>query len=407
MNRRTIQYVIMLIAFAIGLPAATAFAEPALPTKSQKAVAPSEADAVDAPDIIFTNLLRDKGARYNPDASVPIAGRDAGETETWSAIRFVPREDVQAKVLSAAIGHFSGAKSITLGIYSDNANLNTVGDPLPGGQATTSKIPELGECCQLTTVTLAGEGVFLAKGQAYWLVAAPDDVNGATFFGGWHDSFHGVSANRTPPFDWRTPSGAWSAAEIRGTKLRTSEPVVPVVPDLAARSGIIFSNLDRNSPYLFLYGAGALVAGNRAAFQPESWQALPFTPRSDMHAQTLAAAIAWTSGTKLLNLGIYSDDAGSPGTPLLGGQGNTSKIPTLGDCCQLMQVRLPGEGVALSKGVQYWLVVSPDNAKAADFLGAWQDSTLAISAYQQPENFINWTTYSGSWLAAEIRGTSP
>ena len=60
MNRRTIQYVIMLIAFAIGLPATTAFAEPALPTKSQQTVAPSEAAAVDAPDIIFTNLVRDR-----------------------------------------------------------------------------------------------------------------------------------------------------------------------------------------------------------------------------------------------------------------------------------------------------------------------------------------------------------
>ncbi len=397
----------MLIAFAIGLPAAAALAEPTLPSESQQKVAPNDPDAIDAPDIIFSNLIRDKGARFNPNASASIAGRDAGETETWRAIRFVPREDVQAKVISAAIGYFSGAKSITLGIYSDHPNLSTVGDPLPGGQATTSKIPDLGECCQLTTVRLAGEGVFLAKGQAYWLVAAPDNIKGSTFFGGWHGSYHGVSANRTPPFDWRVPSGSWTAAEIRGTKLRTSAPIVPVVSKVEARNGIIFSNLDRNSPYLYGYGAGVPVEGIKGPDLVEVWQAVPFTPRADMHAQTLSAAIAWQSGTRLVNLGVYSDSSGAPGTLLPGGQGSTSDIPDLGTCCELTTVTLPAEGVALSKGTQYWLVATPDNIHAPTFKGAWQDSILAFSAYQEPENFINWTSYSGSWFAAEIRGTSP
>lgn len=82
----------------------------------------------------------------------------------------------------------------------------------------------------------------------------------------------------------------------------------------------------------------------------------------------------------------------------------TTKIPVLGECCQMTKVKLTGAGVALSANTQYWLVVSPG---APTFQGDWQTSVFALYAYQEPENFINWTTLSGIWLAAEIRGPSP
>lgn len=66
-----------------------------------------------------------------------------------------------------------------------------------------------------------------------------------------------------------------------------------------------------------------------------------------------------------------------------------------------------GAGVALKAGSQYWLVASPDNVNAPTFYGHWQHSSVALDAYQEPEHFINWTSFSGFLLAAEIRGTLP
>jgi hypothetical protein len=179
--------------------------------------------------------------------------------------------------------------------------------------------------------------------------------------------------------------------------------------DVNASGGnaIIFTNLDRTSAELYGAGAGVLVTGNSVPFEPEVWEALPFTPKANLHAKTLAAAIACVSGTKKVNLGIYSDSGGTVGTLIPGGQNSTTQIPDSGDCCELTIVRLSGAGVALTAGTQYWLVASPDNVNAPDFSGIWQLSNLALSAYQEPEHFVNWTSFSGVWLAAEIRGTNP
>lgn len=179
------------------------------------------------------------------------------------------------------------------------------------------------------------------------------------------------------------------------------------MPITNASNTLIFTNLDRISDTLYLFGAGLTIAGNQVSNHDETWLALPFTLKANYHANTLAAAIGWVSGTKLINMGIYSDNAGKVGTLLPGAQGSTSQIADLGDCCDLAKVNLPGAGVQLSAGIQYWLVAGPDNSLGPTFKGEWQTSTLAVSAYQEPENVINWSDFGGTWLAAEIRGTSP
>jgi hypothetical protein len=370
-------------------------------------------EAADGPYIIFSNLDSARSDRFDttPFINLTIAGDRSSETETWYAVQFRPKVDVQAKTLAAAVGYISGTKLVTLGLYNNNEFTGTVGDPIPGGQASTTRIPDLDQCCQLTKVTLSGDGVILSASELYWLVVGPDNEQAPDFLGAWHFSNLAHFADFTPEFGWQYPSGQWPAAEIRGTQLGEEAPTNATVSNSTsstdASNKVIFSNLDRLSVVPFLYGSGLPVYGNQVTSEPEIWEALPFTPKADYHAKTLAAAIAWITGTKLVNLGIYSDDGGKVGTPLPGGQGSTINIPTLGDCCELTEVRLPRTGVQLLAGTQYWLVASPDNVQAPTFKGAWQTSILAIGAYQQPEDFVNWSGFSGNWLAAEIRGTSP
>lgn len=416
MGRATITKCIAFASPLTLLPAATALlAEDSAPPDepAQTVVLSDGKMAASAHDIIFSNL--DADGSYNTDtfAAKPVAGRQAGagQTERWDAVLFIPKVDVQVKRLSAAIGYISGTKLVNLALYSNNDILNTVGDPLPGGGGSTRDIPDLGQCCQMATVALAGEGVVLQAGVRYWLVASPDDVRGPTFSGKWHVSNHGSYAQFGPPFPWDPQSGGWPAAELRGTRLRGSSPAnvdesSPKTGDTAANR-TIFNNLDSIFGDLYTAGVGGPIAGKDAAFVPEIWLALPFTPKADVHAKMLAAAIAYVSGTKKVKLGVYTDNGGLPGTPLPGGQGSTTDFPDSGECCGLATVRLPGAGVALQAGVQFWLVASPDNVNASDFHGIWQITTLALGAYKEPEQFIGWTNFTGSWLAAEIRGTSP
>ena len=379
--------------------------------------AASDLEAADGTEVIFSSLSSDPEDRYNSDDffARPVAGKQAGggQTEEWVAVRFVPTTDVQATVLMAAIGHISGTKLVNLGLYSNNDILNTVGDPLPGGQGSTHDIPKLGECCQLAKVTLVGEGVTLLAGTKYWLVASPDNVNGSSFSGVWYVSNLTVHADRNPPFLWVHRPGSWPAAQVRGTKLQAlSQNAGASIETESSELGSlkrfrIFTNLAPPPTESYNPFAGSFLRGNGVFFQVEIWDGLPFTPKVDVHVTTLSAAIGWKSGTKKINLGIYSDNGGTPGGPLAGGQGTTADIPDAGTCCELTKVKLPHGGVALAAGTQYWLVATPDNVNAPDFDGVWQHSSLAFGADQEPELFQSWTSFSGGWLAAEISGTNP
>lgn len=385
------------------------------PAPSSEVVSYEDVGMPDAPDIIFSNLDPMPGQRYNQDSYFPIAGKDAsGETESSSAILIIPKTDVQAKLLLVALNYVSGTQLVNIGLYTENEFTHSVGDPLPGGQGTITRMPAVDQCCQLAKVALPGDGVLLSAGVHYWLALTPDDLNAPTFRGDWHLSNQAASAGLLPPFPWEHQDGQWPAAQIRGTEvqsLRTAE-----MRDLGqswlkaeTSSGMIaiFSNLGPTSTNRFDMFNSVYVAGKSARDSAEVWLALSFIPHENVHAKRLGAAITYVSGTKLINLGLYADDNGVPGNLLPEGQGSTTDIPDAGECCQLTRVKLPGSGVALQKGVKIWLVASTDDRRAPDFEGFWHASNLAVFAFEEPEQFISWTSATGGWLAAAINGTSP
>jgi hypothetical protein len=168
----------------------------------------------------------------------------------------------------------------------------------------------------------------------------------------------------------------------------------------------IFSNLNPSFAEPYIPGSGFLVVGDNVLGDVEQWRALPFTPRTNVRVKTIRAAVGHTFGTNRINLGIFSDSGGVPGTPLPGGQGSLTDLPGSGDCCDFATLRLPGSGIGLVGGVQYWLVASPDNVNAPDFLGKWLDSTSNICAELFPRQSQLWTDFSGYWVAAQIAGDS-
>jgi hypothetical protein len=376
----------------------------------------SEADDTDAeadpaaPYIIFSNL-GSKVDLYNSDGlfGKTIVGRQVtGVTERWDAVRFVPKVDVQVSVLEAAVQYVAGEPAVQLSLYASDDTFGNPGTPLPGGQGSTTRIPAKGECCQLAKVVLP-QPVTLNANTVYWLVGSPGSKD---FNGVWQVSHLGESAIFREGFGWNLASGEWPAARIRGTRLQALGPLdegkqksVQVESETSAGRIKIFSNLIPFFSQPYIPGVGVLVIGTDVDGYSGTWEAVPFTPKADVQAKTLKAAVAVAASLPpIIDLEIYSDSGGLPGSPLPGGQGTATDVPVSGDCCDFATVRLTGGGVALTGGVQYWLVASP-NSEAENFMGIWQPTTNANWARIHPEQGDFWTQYNGDWLAAEITGS--
>jgi hypothetical protein len=171
-------------------------------------------------------------------------------------------------------------------------------------------------------------------------------------------------------------------------------------------NAVIFDNLGVPSTDRY-FNNGEAISGTMVLSQSENWWAVPFTPRADSHVKTLAAGIGYLSGTSKVNLGVYSDSEGTVGTLLPGAEESTTEIPVDGECCDLAQVTLPGDGIALSGHTQYWLVASTDDVDAPNFFGVWHNSTLAVSSSLEPRIGGAWATVPGGWFTAKITGTVP
>jgi len=127
---------------------------------------------------------------------------------------------------------------------------------------------------------------------------------------------------------------------------------------------------------------------------------LPFTPKADAHVTQLQAAIGYISGTSAVDIGLYSDASGTPGTLLAAGHSTT--IPDFGACCTVVSVNIVS--TAVTAGTQYWIVASSDT-HGPDFGGVWQASNLYNIAGNESDS--GWFTFSANVPAGAAKGTVP
>src|SRR5215467_11623674 len=110
-----------------------------------------------------------------------------------------------------------------------------------------------------------------------------------------------------------------------------SSRVIPYVETNNSRANVtIFSNLGTGTTVYNAAVGGYYVSGPLAVDNPsDQWIGIPFTNKVADHVTQIQMAIGWISGTKKVNLGIYTDNPGvGPGTLLV--QGSTATIPTSG-----------------------------------------------------------------------------
>jgi hypothetical protein len=156
----------------------------------------------------------------------------------------------------------------------------------------------------------------------------------------------------------------------------------------------IFENIGYKYPkgmYFCCYGA--TISGPNSALGAEYWAAEAFTPASNASVSEVQVGVGYVEGTKTVNVGLYSDAGGVPGTALAGK--DIAMVTSFGSCCGILDLKIKS-GVAVTAGTQYWVVVSTDS-KNADLFGAWNyNSTDEVDPVTEASYSSGvWSSYSG------------
>lgn len=159
----------------------------------------------------------------------------------------------------------------------------------------------------------------------------------------------------------------------------------------------IFDNLlpVKKYPYgTYFCCLGPTVAGPNNSYNvpAESW-AEAFTPSTNATATKVEVGVGYATGTNSVNIGLYSDSNGVPGTALV--SQDVGNLPPFGSCCVTMNLN-DKSGVQVTAGTQYWVVLSTDSSDT-DFLGGWNYNTSdQVTKVNQAENI------GSGWQAGAI-----
>jgi hypothetical protein len=176
--------------------------------------------------------------------------------------------------------------------------------------------------------------------------------------------------------------------------------------ELPATLQLIFSNLSAPPN---VYGEGGWVlAGPNNTPSPgyTEFLGLPFTPSADSHVYgALAPLQYYASGANQVNVSLYSDSDGTPGT-LLAGPVTVKDLPDFYSCCKLANAEFASP-VAVTAGNQYWIVANtPASGTGSDFYGVWVEmySTEIFAS----TNGSTWFRENGNnEIAGAVYGTTP
>jgi hypothetical protein len=167
----------------------------------------------------------------------------------------------------------------------------------------------------------------------------------------------------------------------------------------------IYSNL---GPKTGLYNdtEGPIISGPNSGSGFTEFAAIPFTPKNNSTVEQVQVAVQYLGGANQVNLSIYADANGAPGT-LLAGPVTVTNLPSFGTCCSLAVANF--SPLAVTAGTQYWVAAdTPATGTGSDFYGVWDWTGKPL--YPQARNKgSGWISFEGSPAesAGEVLGTIP
>jgi hypothetical protein len=186
---------------------------------------------------------------------------------------------------------------------------------------------------------------------------------------------------------------------------RNSDVHVPP-QDLPSGLKPIFTNLNKSLTDTYNQFDGWTISGPNSS-AGTSFIALPFVPKSNSHAVQVRVPVHYVgSGANQVNLSLYADVNGTPGT-LLTGPVTVTSLALWGTCCTLTVASFPP--VALTAGTQYWIVAdTPLTGTGSDFYGTW-DFVAPNLFLMAGDRGAGWSPFDGlnNNSAGEVLGTIP
>ncbi len=178
------------------------------------------------------------------------------------------------------------------------------------------------------------------------------------------------------------------------------------VPPQEAPAGLtkIYSNLGSSKTDLYNDLSGWVVWGPHSSSGGPFFVGIPFTPKSNSHVSQVQVAVQYVGGANQVNLSIYGDTNGAPGT-LLAGPVTITNLPNAGTCCHLAVANF--SPLAVTAGTRYWVVAdTPLTGTGSDFSGMWNIVVKTIP--MGTDGGSGWQPTNADVLAAgEVLGTIP
>ncbi len=178
------------------------------------------------------------------------------------------------------------------------------------------------------------------------------------------------------------------------------------VPPQEAPAGLtkIYSNLGSSKTDLYNDLSGWVVWGPHSSSGGPFFVAIPFTPKSNSHVSQAQVAVQYVGGANQVNLSIYGDTNGAPGT-LLTGQVTITNLSSAGTCCHLAVANF--SPLAVTAGTRYWVVAdTPLTGTGSDFSGIWNIVVKTIP--MGTDGGGGWQPTNADVIAAgEVLGTIP
>jgi hypothetical protein len=189
------------------------------------------------------------------------------------------------------------------------------------------------------------------------------------------------------------------------TKEKSAIHVAPQEAPAALRT--IYTNLGTKTDLYLDSDGWSLTGFNSFGGSSSAYSiALPFTPKSNSHVSQVRVAVQYYgSGANQVNLSLYGDAGGIPGT-LLAGPVTVTNLADAGTCCTLAVANF--SALAVTGGTRYWVVAdTPVSGTGSDFVGVW-DWVAKIILFGGSNGVNGWQGINIDGLpAGEVLGTIP
>jgi hypothetical protein len=127
----------------------------------------------------------------------------------------------------------------------------------------------------------------------------------------------------------------------------------------------IFDNLSHYPDGVYWCCTSFIISGTKSEFAAQSWIAAPFTPTANLTVSKIVLGLGYVSGKNAVVVTLNSDSAGLPGSEL--GSTTISGLADFPGCCLVAQAK--GQGVPVSAGQQYWVVVKTNSSNSDTWAG--------------------------------------